>query len=437
MVKMMNMKVRIRILAAFALMFCILACKKTADIFQRDTDSVKASGLAQDVRHYLLCNGAWSSESEADWISIVPESGNGNGVDYQPYYIHVKYNATMASRTGVFYLIHNGLRCPVRVTQEPVEFVYGTPYVRGSLIKDTPAAMKILVPYSGASSEVSVPFSATLSGAGAPGLRVDEQYIQMQDGEGVAEVAISGTPTSSGTLWLDVCANAKQIGRVKTLVAADANPVGLPCGWNFYALGYTNATRTALQQSPEGQAWIQSPHQIAPTSGTNTDAYLTAVVTSASADWTFNPGIQINGMLQGDYWLAEIPVQNFIDGIRINVEAGLGGAGKSVGFYLLEYSADGVNWTVADGAQDCSRGTDVFQAHWWNTAASIVSPGRVTYDKSTDDTYRKYTIALYGIDSNKLYLRLRALKYCATQGSTTVVKAGWTDLKGLEVSLAQ
>ena len=91
-------------------------------------------------------------------------------------------------------------------------------------------------------------------------------------------------------------------------------------------------------------------------------------------------------------------------------------------------------WNVADGAANCSRGTDVFPAHLWNTASSIVSPTRVTYDKDTDDTYRQYSFAVYGIDGDKLYLRLRALKYNATPGATTVVKSGWTDLKGLEIS---
>ena len=92
-----------------------------------------------------------------------------------------------------------------------------------------------------------------------------------------------------------------------------------------------------------------------------------------------------------------------------------------------------VSWS-AYGAVNCSRGTDVFPAHLWNTASSIVSPTRVTYDKDTDDTYRQYSFAVYGIDGDKLYLRLRALKYNATPGATTVVKSGWTDLKGLEIS---
>ena len=416
---------------------CVLlasACGKKDDLFQRDTDAVTASGIAQSLRHYLLCSGHWTSESDADWITIVPESGDGNGVDFQPYDIKVRYNTTMAPRTGTFYLIHNGLRCPVTVTQDAVVFNYVSIRTQGFLIKDIASGMKICVAYTDASSEISVKFAATVRGDGSAGLQVSEQTIQMEDGDGEAVISVSGTPTTAGTVYFDVTAGGTPVGTVKTSVAADSNPHGLPCGWNFYAAGWTNATRTDLQQSAEGQSWINAPHALSPTSGVNPDALLTAEVAKGATDWSLNPGIQVQGMLQNDYWQAVIPVQNMHDGTKIKVEAGCGSAGKSVGYYLLEYSGDGAVWNVADGAVNCSRGTDVFPAHLWNTASSIVSPTRVTYDKDTDDTYRQYSFAVYGIDGDKLYLRLRALKYNATPGATTVVKSGWTDLKGLEIS---
>ena len=62
---------------------------------------------------------------------------------------------------------------------------------------------------------------------------------------------------------------------------------------------------------------------------------------------------------------------------------------------------------------------------------------RKTYDKATDDTYRVYYLDSPEIESGVLYFRLRVLKYRATPEVTTEVAAGWTDIKGFEVSIAE
>ena len=82
-------------------------------------------------------------------------------------------------------------------------------------------------------------------------------------------------------------------------------PSGLPCGWNFYAAGYTSASEslTSLRESENGQHWLNDGYLL-PTSGINADARLTAVTTkdAGSIERSFNPSIQFNGMAKNDYW---------------------------------------------------------------------------------------------------------------------------------------
>lgn len=218
---------------------------------------------------------------------------------------------------------------------------------------------------------------------------------------------------------------------------------GIPCGWNFYALGMA---ATDIQSSEAyGKNWfgVTSADAYVPaTSGGNIDAKLqTVFVNGTCTNRTFNPSIQVQGMLIGDYWLVSIPVSGLAAGTPLDIEVGCGGAGGSVGFYFLEYSSDKTNWTAVPGATLQTRGEDSFLAHLWNTPSSIGASGytntRKSYDKTTDDTYHKYTIEAPAIADGTLYFRLVVLKYRATPASTMEVGAGWTDLKGFEVSLGK
>ena len=58
-------------------------CRKEADVFQREFDSLSCNCFEQNISQYLLCSGEWTSESEVDWITLNPDSGSGDGIEYQ------------------------------------------------------------------------------------------------------------------------------------------------------------------------------------------------------------------------------------------------------------------------------------------------------------------------------------------------------------------
>lgn len=258
----------------------------------------------------------------------------------------------------------------------------------------------------------------------------------------------------TGTKALAIVQNGgKDLGDVTTGLAW---PSGLPCGWNFYAEGYTSTTESleALKATENGQHWLNDGYLL-PTAGVNPDARLTAVTTKAEADIqrSFNPSIQINGLEYSDgYWMMTIPVKNFVkDVTRFTIEMGAGGAANGAGTYILGYSTNGTKWSAFGSLQTLTREDGkTFNCHLWCTYSTCSYSGytnlRKKYIKKTSDedthvdkySYKKYTFTSpVTIEDGTLYLRLRTF-YNGNQ--STLVKAkntSWTDLKGFEVSFAE
>lgn len=655
------------------LVLAIAGCRKESDVFTREQDALSVDCNEQSIRQNILCLGEWTSRSEVPWLKVVPESGSGNGRDYQFYEIAVDYNGSDA-REGIVYLIHNGREFPVTVNQAKCSFELGRVSFSGSLTEGVESRASLLVAYRNASGNETIGFSCKVGGDASAGLSVPSTSGGFKAGDGSIALEIQGTPAAKGEVEFEVFADGVSIGKTSAMVeeasapspgpgstmeviwsltdhqgdaseraelnarhpewlnsmtmnadkgsgvlsivgapgrpaapaigsqsfadghlyikgmydqdyflltcndfafpagtlvtcsgsmggagssagyfvieyscdgttwntadgvitenvegvsisyhakpydditgtelgafsvtmrpsaasngtflvrikvaanmrmnhsptstainttpastrfkgdlkvsaastgsgggAITGDPSGLPAEWNFYALGFTNATKADALNTPYAAHWKmgEDPIRCMATSG-NADAYFTPVGSKVT-NVTMNPNLQAHGLLEGDYFMAVIPVSNFASSNKIKVESATGSAGGSVGYWLLEYSSDGSTWYTAPGAVDHTRGSDTFKAHFWNTARSIVNSGsaaadggignRYTYDGPDDDTYHAYSFALTSmndIPSGNLYLRLRALKYRATPDVTSDVAAGWTDIKAFIVSL--
>lgn len=243
-------------------------------------------------------------------------------------------------------------------------------------------------------------------------------------------------------------------------------------GWNMYAEGCASySDRQTAQDSYAGRTWVDGDvHQASPTSGSITGATLQAVASggaqpasdisvhgnSTTTAYNFDPSYQFRGFLKDDYWLISIP-GTIADDSLISVEAGIGGAGSAPGYYLLQWSADGSDWSDVPGATSITLryggSSDTFNAHFWATGSTINATTyytalRYSYGKyMTDDdaalvekpkiySWKKYRFPVSGI-SSALYIRLLVGKYAAKtiHAGMAEGEVGWTDLKGLEVYL--
>lgn len=465
------MKNIFKIFATIAASAALFSCQKTEPVFQIENDVLSVDCTEQNVQQFIKCSGTWNVDcSEVDWITVTPESGTGNGVDFDSYTLNIEYNSG-AERTGTYYVISNGQKLSVAVTQAACAFAYGDLKLIGAFAAGEECNATIKVPYECASGKETVTFTGSVTSETVTGITVPEYVCNtFAKGKGEVEVPVTGVPKGAGAIEIELFADGKSIGTISKTVSADPNlPEGLTASWNFYhdidpVLPKTTADGTpSFETSKYNYSWIAGnsvvdpatltvhPHRVATTSG-NENAYLT-VVGNNITNWSYNPGIQAQGVLKEDYFLCVLPVRNVKSTHKISVEASVAGAGSASGYYVMEYSTDAVTWIQAPNAEtirveNTNTGeviTGPVHFYVWKPAdgnAPNSSTTRKTYDKATDESYKKYTFALEGINEiadGNFYVRLRCnldlrINYSAT---TTYANAGWVDLKGIEIKMIE
>lgn len=449
------MKTRIIAIALLAAL-AAASCTKDRDFVSREESRVTFDCLSQSVQQNIQSRGDWFIDlNGADWITVSPEKGTGDGIHFQMYTITVGYNKG-GSREHTIYVCQGNTRCPVTIHQNRCKFALTGVEIAEPLYQYQESTSGIHVRYEYAAGDESVSLEADLSGAAAAGLSVAPLTTSdFQPGSGELFIPITGTPTAQGGFEVIVRADGSLVGtcsgHVEEYVAPVVilDPSGLPARWNFFAAGYTG---TGPLETPQGAHWdIDDPDPHVAATGGNTEARITAVIKDPKTvelngkqqRYTFNPAIQVLSMVEGDYWLAAIPVMYFTETTKIRVEAATSSHKNGPGFFLLEYSADGKTWFEAPGATDFQKADtgEKWKAHFWNTASSVVNAPTGTR-KSLDltnpeETYHKYEFPVTGvtIEDGILYLRMRACKY--KYDLSAACSSTWTDLKMFEVSFVE
>ena len=239
------MKNIFKILATFAASAALFSCQKTEPVFQIENDILSVDCTEQNLNQVVKCSGTWSVDcSEVDWITVTPESGTGNGVDFDTYTLNIEYNSG-AERTGTYYVVYEGQRLAVSVTQAACAFAYGELSFSGNLAAgiESTASLKLL--YECASGKEVVTFTGKVTSETVTGVMVPEfVYKSFLKGKGEIEIPVTGKPKGAGKIQIELFADGVSVGTVEKVVAADANlPEGLTVGWNFYV---TETNTTAL-----------------------------------------------------------------------------------------------------------------------------------------------------------------------------------------------
>lgn len=267
-------------------------------------------------------------------------------------------------------------------------------------------------------------------------------------GEQVLTITVSrnrATSTRTAIVSLNCGVVSRKI--VVTQMASDGNAPeadGFPAVWDFYAMGFTNATKAQATETPAAANWKTGVND--PTLKTtfgNAAAYMKVhakegLMLKSDMTVTLNPGIQACGLLEGDWYEFVIPVKDFKPTTEISVYGATGNAKSAVAFWMMDYSADGSTWYEAPGALDANEGSVSTKAHFWSTATTV-STKRTTYFGPADDSFHFHRFCcdkIGAIADGELHLRLRALKYSGAFDGSTAQK-GWSDIKSFHVYLAQ
>lgn len=219
---------------------------------------------------------------------------------------------------------------------------------------------------------------------------------------------------------------------------------GLPAVWDFYSLGFTNATKLDAQATDYARMWkTGEANPVCYATHGNAKAYVTPVAKEglflkSGMTVTLNPSVQACGLLKDDYYEFVIPVKKFKPSTKISVFGATGGAGGASAFWIMEYSSDGETWYQAPGAVNATVKEASATAHFWNTETTV-NARRTTYAGPVDDSFHFYSFCcseIGEIADGNLHLRLRSLGLSGRFDGTAAEK-GWTDIKSFNVYLAE
>ena len=77
----------------FSLLLIYTSCEKDETIFARENNKLFVDCTEQSIEQIILSEGDWYADaSEVNWITVSPENGTGNGVDYGTFNINVAYH---------------------------------------------------------------------------------------------------------------------------------------------------------------------------------------------------------------------------------------------------------------------------------------------------------------------------------------------------------
>jgi len=200
------MKRLIRNLILLVSMAYFGACAKAELPFVlRSTDNL-AFGYAASTQTFTVCtNGDWSvSAEDADWVTLTPASGRGDGEAREVVTVAVKRNMGDA-RTGRVAINAAGGTIYVDLAQAEGHMVLGEPALNKTLVKGIELeGAAIAIPYTKGVVDEEIAVSVSLAGPGAEGIHASELTIQLSEETGTLEVPLEGMPQADGAITVTV-----------------------------------------------------------------------------------------------------------------------------------------------------------------------------------------------------------------------------------------
>jgi hypothetical protein len=188
----------------------------------RSDDHVDLDYTATAGTFTVCTDGAWSVSTDADWFTISPSSGTGDGTTRDVVTITPKQN-TSSARTDSVYLMAGGRKLGIGINQAEGFVELGTPLFSGNLYKKTVAKdCYISVPYSKAVEGETYTATVTMAGS-SEGLTVsDVTYTAASSG--TIKIPVTGTPTTAGNLDFTISTGLPNADNVKLSVIVAATP---------------------------------------------------------------------------------------------------------------------------------------------------------------------------------------------------------------------
>ena len=409
----------------------------------------------------ITTQAQWTVEAEQnyDWMTINRTSGKGTGD------VLLTFSRNEGDeRTAVLTVTASGYDpVTVNITQEALksDMRLGKPYMDDTPLLGVADAIRVKIPYYSALGSETVLFRVSFSGVGAAGLEpVTVSCSDFSAGDGTATLQIPGTPAALGPVTVTLEAFGDELEAFQVRVSENITHSKY-INWNNWSIGYTRSDFNLLRGSAYDYSWtseavnktgsgVGEDHKALP-SGTNLPgcegAYLSLVCANpiyaageasgptgtpaGLAGYQFNPGYQIQGMVQDDYVYCYIPSVSIPAGGKITVESSLGGATAAACAFIVEYSSDNVAWVPFDGVKTVSIEGSDYQYHFNYLASNSGMRYLYARDESVDPAYAKLSVSVSSAINGPLRVRLRASGLNGRLEKQT--GTGWSDIKYLDI----
>lgn len=185
---------------------CFGACSK-ADLpfVLRSTDNLTFGYAASNQTFTVCTDGDWSvSAEDADWVTLSPASGTGDGETREVVTVAVKRNMGDA-RAGRVAINAAGGVIYIDLAQAEGHMVLGELVLNKTLVKGMELEGAVIsIPYTKGVVDEDIAVTVSFAGPGAEGINPSERTVQLAEETGTLEVPLEGTPQADGAITVTI-----------------------------------------------------------------------------------------------------------------------------------------------------------------------------------------------------------------------------------------
>lgn len=318
----------------------------------------EAGNMSSPVSYVVRSNRSWTivprNESDLDWTSFFPMSGEGDGI----VKIYVRQSNVFSARTATFdFMMEGQSRAAYTVSQDAATPIFTVVGASDGGTVDVSQLGEVRIISITTNLQWTAAITPVAAGESTDWATIDTEASSLSS----LVINVEPIPDAMNERSVNVNITVSEFPEFNTsfvLLQENIAPLeGLPVTWSLNATGgwvtgnqtvagtteYRWVNEQTIYSNEGSAAYVQYIKGPAPADNSDLGSGYTATSYDVSGN---NP--RVNRGRAGDMWFFTVPIRNGRENQGIRMSGAIRSSEGGVAWYMLEFSTDNANWTAVD-----------------------------------------------------------------------------------------